>query len=106
MAFEFPRIIAARKMSVEVPSLAPKMKGIAFFKLIKRATARGTNNSIVMLEENTTAVKRVPIKQVLYFESKYLLMNFLAFSSPPKTSMIVFPMYFNVKIKIKNASPN
>ena len=50
MAFEFPRIIAARKMSVEVPSLAPKMKGIAFFKLIKRATGHLSKSHLTLYD--------------------------------------------------------
>ena len=48
-----PVIIETKKRSVNVPKLAPRMKGIAFFKLIKRATARGTSNPMVILDEKT-----------------------------------------------------
>ena len=61
-ALVLPIIREARKRSVNVPKSAPKIKGIAFLRLIKRATAKGTNKLIVMLEENTIAVKPTPIK--------------------------------------------
>ena len=57
----FPIIIEAKNTSVNVPKFAPRIKGIAFFKLIKRATAKGTNKPIVMLEEKTIAVNITPI---------------------------------------------
>ncbi len=51
-----------KNVSVNVPKFAPRIKGIAFFKLIKRATANGTNNPMVMLEENTIPVNTAPVK--------------------------------------------
>jgi len=53
-----------------VPKSAPNMKGIAFLRFINLATASGTNNPIVILEENTSAVTNRPIKYVLYFDLK------------------------------------
>jgi len=100
------KIIAARKTSVKVPSSAPMINGRAFFKLINLETARGTKRPIVMLDEKTIPVNTTPIKYALYFESKCLFMNFFAFFSPPKTSIIDFPIYFNVKIKITNPISN
>ena len=52
----------ARKMFVNDPKSAPTIKGMAFFRLIIRETANGTNKPIVTLEENTIAVRIAPIK--------------------------------------------
>ena len=53
-------IRAAMNVSVKVPRSAPRMKGIAFLRLKRRAIARGTRRPIVMLEENRIAVKKRP----------------------------------------------
>lgn len=99
-------IIEARKTSVNVPRSAPRINGIAFFRLINLATASGTNSPIVMLDEKTSPVITAPMRYALYFDSKYLFMNLLAFLSPPKTSIIDFPRYFNVIINIVKARTN
>ncbi len=61
-AFVFPIMSATRKVSVKVPRSAPSMKGIAFFRLMSLATARGTSKPIVILEEKTMAVSATPRK--------------------------------------------
>lgn len=88
---------------MNVPNLAPRINGIAFFRLINLDTVRGTSKPIVMFEEKTAPVKIAPIKYVLYFDLKCLFTNFLAFLSPPRTSIIDFPKYFKEKIKIAKA---
>ena len=100
----FPIISETKMRSVNVPRSAPKMNGIAFFRLIKRDTANGTKSPIVILDEKTIAVNVNPIKYALYFESKYLFMNFLAFSSPPKTSIIDLLKYLNAIRRVMNAN--
>lgn len=56
-----PIINETRIRSVNVPRSAPRMNGIAFFRLIRRETANGTRSPIVMLDEKTIAVKIIPI---------------------------------------------
>ena len=68
--FTFPRIKEAIKRLLAVPRSAPRINGIAFFKLINRIAAKGTNRPIVMLEENKIAVNITPRKYDLYFELK------------------------------------
>ena len=46
---------------MNVPKSAPRIKGIAFLRLMRRATARGTSKLIVMLDEKTIAVSIAPI---------------------------------------------
>lgn len=74
-----PIIIEARKISVVVPRSAPNIKGIAFFSVIRRETAKGTKSPIVILDENKIPVIIAPTKYALYFDSKNLFMNILAF---------------------------
>ncbi len=61
-AVALPMMIDARKTSVNVPRSAPIMKGIAFLRLMILATARGTNNPIVILDEKRIAVRKTPMK--------------------------------------------
>ena len=70
IAVTFPRIKEAIKRLLAVPRSAPRINGIAFFKLINRIAAKGTNRPIVMLEENKIAVNITPRKYDLYFELK------------------------------------
>ena len=97
-------IKAAKKVSVKVPKFAPKINGMALFNPIKRVTANGTNNPIVILDENNTAVNNAPIRYALYLDSKCLSINFLAFSSPPKIPITALPIYLNAKIRIAKPS--
>ena len=62
IAFMFPRKIEATNKLLVVPKSAPSMKGMAFFRLITLATAKGTNSPMVMLEENKIAVNKNPAK--------------------------------------------
>lgn len=95
-------INAAKRTSVKVPKSAPSINGIALLNPINLVTANGTNNPIVMLEENKIAVNKAPIKYALYLDSKCLSIKLLAFSSPPKTPITAFPTYLNEKIRIAN----
>ena len=57
-----PIMIAAKKVSENVPKSAPRMNGIAFLRLISLATANGTKSEIVILDEKTIAVRIAPIR--------------------------------------------
>ena len=94
---------AASKMSVEVPKSAPRIKGIVFFKLIRRELARGTKSPIVIDDENTIPVKTTPRRYVFHFDLKYLLTLFFVFSSPPKILIIDLLKYLKEKAKTINA---
>jgi hypothetical protein len=99
-ALTFPIIIEAKKTSIVVPKLAPIIKGIAFFKFMSLATAKGTKRLIVMLEEKTIAVRKTPKKYAFVFESKYLFIKDLVRFSSPKTFTKDLLKYFNARINI------